>query len=310
MLLKMAVNCVISGLIALALCCAARSNAEAGDTASSFLDWTKLQLPEGRAELSNGFDKTANGWSGYSTAVVALDGPLQTDGWRLKLSGGYGSYHYKTRSAYCQLSAEEKKRQTGTDLGSICNDIANAPPQGQERSDLAAYLAPFGLELEGDQIYAARAHLGSYYEAGIAPGYQLTMGALILKGYLGLGYEAHDTTPPDASKRLTGGYWGAQAGVEAWLPLGEDGWMSAYGSYFTGTSSHSASVKLGYKALSWLSIGPEIATFGDDDDNSGRAGAFLRVDALGVETTLAAGLSGTYRDDPSAYGSASIYMKF
>jgi hypothetical protein len=310
MLLKMRAYCVICGLIGLALGCLPSRDGHAGEMPSLLPYFAKLQLPAGHAELSNGFDKTANGWGGYSTAVFAPEGPLHVDGWRLKLSGGYGSYHYQTRSTYCQLSAEEKKQRTGTNFGAICNDIAGDPPEGEERSELAAYLAPFGLDLQGDQIYSVASHLGTRYNAAVAPGYQFTLGTVILKTYLGLGYELHEAAPPDPAKPLGGSYWGAQGAVEAWVPLGEDFWISADGSYFTGTNAHAASMKLGYKAQPWLSLGPEFSTFGNADDNSGRAGAFLRLDALGVETTLAGGLSGTYKDDPGGYGSASIYMKF
>ena len=164
--------------------------------------------------------------------------------------------------------------------------------------------------MQGDQIYAVTTHMATRTDASIAPGYQVTLGSLILKAYLGLGYEQHETAPPDPSKTLAGSYWGAQAGLEAWAPLGEDFWVSADGSYFTGTNTHAASLKLGYRAQPWLSLGPDLATFGNADDISGRAGAFLRIDAWGVETTLAAGLSGTYEGDPSAYGAASVYTKF
>jgi hypothetical protein len=310
MLQKMRVFCVTCGLIALGLGCVGARDAEAGELPSLQPYFTQLQLPAGRAELSNGFDKTANGWSGYSTAVVALTGPLHVDGWRVKLSGGYGSYHYKSRSVYCQLSAEEKKQRTGTNFGAICNDIAGNPPEGEERDALATELAATGLELEGDQIYAVTSHLGARYDAVIAPGYQFTLGAVIMKAYLGLGYELHQVTPPDSTKPLSGSYWGARAGLETWVPLGEEFWISGDASYFTGTNAHAASMKMGYKAQPWLSLGPEFSTYGNVDDTSGRAGAFLRLDALGVETTLAGGLSGTYKDDPSAYGSASVYMKF
>lgn len=310
MLQEMRVCCVICGLIALALGCFGGDGAKAGELPLALPSFSTLQLPAGRAELSNGFDATANGWSGYSTAVVALTGPLHADGWRLKLSGGYGSYHYKSRSAYCQLSAEEKRQRPGANFGAICNDIAGNQPQGEERAALAAELAAAGLELQSDQIYAVTPHLGTRYDAAIAPGYQLTLGAVILKAYLGLGYELHEAAPPDPNKPLSGSYWGAQTGLEAWAPLGEDFWISADASYFTGTNAHAASMKMGYKAQPWLSLGPEFSTFGNVDDMSGRAGAFLRLDALGVETTLAGGLSGAYKDDPGAYGSASVYMKF
>jgi hypothetical protein len=43
---------------------------------------------------------------------------------------------------------------------------------------------------------------------------------------------------------------------------------------------------------------------------AGRAGAFLRFDAAGVETTIAAGFSGSDEDDAGAYGSANMFMRF
>jgi len=310
MLRKMRAFCVICGLIALGLGCVRSGGAQGEEMPSLLPYFNQLQLPEGRAELSNGFDMTANGWGGYGTAVIALSGPLHVDGWRLKVSGGYSSYHYKNRAAYCQLSAEEKKQRTGTNFGAICNEIAGNPPEGEERAALAAELAAAGLELEGDQIYAVIPHLATRYDAAIAPGYQFTLGRVIMKAYAGLGYELHATTPPDPTKPLSGSYWGAQAGLETWVPFGEDFWFSADASYFTGTNAHAAAMKMGYKAQPWLSLGPEFSTYGNVDDTSGRAGAFLRLDALGVETTLAGGVSGAYKDDPGAYGSASVYMKF
>jgi hypothetical protein len=263
-----------------------------------------------RAEFSNGFDTTGKDWAAYASAVVALSGPIDQDGWRLKIAGLYGTYGYETRSAYCQLSAEEKKQLTGTNFSDICNSIANNPPQGPDRADLNQFLSSFGLSLREDQIEAVTPHQVVHYYGGIAPGYQKTLGLLILKAYLGLAFEEQTVTPPDPSKSLQGHYWGAQSWIEAWLPLGDDGWISADCSYFTGTSSYSAAVKLGYKPASWLTVGPELATYGDEDDVSGRAGAFFRFDTAGVETTLAGGVSGTYKDDPGAYGSANFFVRF
>lgn len=283
-------------------------------TAEEMLDLASLFKPaefaKDRLELSNGFDTTGENWSTYASAVMALSGPIHQDGWRLKISGIYANYSYETRHAYCQLSAEEKKQLTGTNFSDICNSIANDPPQGGERADLEAYLSSFGLSLKEDQIEAVTPHQVTRYYGGIAPGYQKTLGHVILKAYLGLAFEDQTVIPPDTSKSLQGSYWGAQSWIEAWLPLGEDGWMSADGSYFTGTSSYSAAFKLGYKPASWLAIGPELATYGDADDVSGRVGAFFRFDSAGVETTLASGVSGTYKDDPGVYGTANIFMRF
>ncbi len=269
-----------------------------------------LNLPKGRAEFSSGFDATGNGWSSYASAVFGLSGPLHRDGWRLKIAGLYGSSTYETRHTYCPLSAEEKKQLTGTNFSDICNDIANDPPQGDERAELSNYLAPYYLELDGDQIIAAIPHMATRYLAGVAPGYQTSLGRLILKAYLGLAFEQYDVLPEDRTRSLNGGYWGAQSWLEAWLPIDDDSWLSADASYFTGTSSYSAAAKLGYKPLSWLALGPELAAYGDTDDMSGRAGVFLRVDGAGVETTIAGGISGAYKDDPGAYGTANMYMRF
>lgn len=309
MLLKMRAYCVIYGLVALGLGCWRSGGAIAGELPSLMPSFSTLQMPAGRAELSNGFDKTANGWSAYSTAVVALSGPLHVDGWRLKVSGGYGAYRYDTRDTTTCIDIHNGDKPPDLKLAKICDSIASEGAAEPTAAALA-YLADRGLQIDGNRLAAVRQHEATRYDAAIMPGYQLSLGSVIVRAYLGLGYEQHEAAPPDPGKPLSGGYWGAQAGVETWAPLGEDFWFSADTSYFTGTNNHAASMKMGYKAQPWLSLGPEFSTFGNEDDTSGRAGAFLRFDALGFETTLAGGLSGTYKDDPSAYGSASIYMKF
>jgi hypothetical protein len=85
--------CVIYGLVALCLGSLPCGGAQADEFPSLLPYFAKLQLPAGRAELSNGFDKTANGWGAYGTAVIAPEGPLHVDGWRIKLSGGHSSSH-------------------------------------------------------------------------------------------------------------------------------------------------------------------------------------------------------------------------
>ena len=103
---------------------------------------------------------------------------------------------------------------------------------------------------------------------------------------------------------------GAKTGLEGWLALSEAFWLGADSGYFTGTQSYSASMRLGYQPLTWLALGPEVAAFGDMDDDSARAGGFLRLTIGATEATLAGGISSDYLGMTSAYGSAGLYTKF
>jgi hypothetical protein len=46
-------------------------------------------------ELWAGADATSHAWSVYSGVTYAPFGPLAVDGWRLRIVGGYGEYHYR-----------------------------------------------------------------------------------------------------------------------------------------------------------------------------------------------------------------------
>jgi hypothetical protein len=45
-------------------------------------------------EISAGMDTTAPGWSAYGGLVAALYGDVRQDGFRLRIGGGHGRYHY------------------------------------------------------------------------------------------------------------------------------------------------------------------------------------------------------------------------
>ena len=94
------------------------------------------------------------------------------------------------------------------------------------------------------------------------------------------------------------------------MALGDSLWLTADSSYFTGTDAYSAVLRIGYEATSWLTLGPEAATFGDKDDESTRAGGFLRFTIGGMETTLSGGISADYDGTSSLYGQAGVYKKF
>ena len=47
-------------------------------------------------EIWGGADVNANSWSAYSGTTTALSGFLETDGWRLRIGDGYGTYSYES----------------------------------------------------------------------------------------------------------------------------------------------------------------------------------------------------------------------
>jgi hypothetical protein len=264
----------------------------------------------GRVEMSNGFDVTGTSWSAYSTAVFAPFGPLTEDGLRLKLYGSYGTWSYDTRRVYCPLTREEQKKLAGVSLKAECDALANRQLSANERKIISQTIAPFGLQLDGDQIYHAATHDVTRYDIAVMSGFQVSWRDLALKAYLGPAMETRAPTPPDLDKALDGTYWGAKTAIESWMAIGSSFWLTVDGTYFTGTDGYSTSLRLGYQPLSWLTLGPEMAAFGDKDDESTRAGGFLRFIIGKTEATLSGGISSDYGGMTSAYGQAGVYTRF
>jgi hypothetical protein len=301
---------IFSGLAAIAAFFVQAGAPRAGEPSTVSSYFAALGIPQGRVEFSNGFDATGNSWTTHGSAVLAPFGPMHADGWRLKMSGHYGTYAYMTRdTTICQKIHDVGHTDPNPTLDRICDSLMDDEPAA-DREDTDAFLASYGLEIEGKSLVANIPHQATHYQGSIAPGYQHTFGPLIVKAYLGLAYEQHDVLPEDKTNALAGAHWGAQGSVETWLPLSANSWLSADGSIFSGTSSYSATTKLGYRLLDWLTLGPELATYGLEEDVSGRAGAFMRINRDGIETTLSAGMSGSYREEPTLYGAANVFVRF
>jgi hypothetical protein len=264
----------------------------------------------GRIETSNGIDATSAALSAYSSAVIAPFGPLHQDGLRLKLYGSYGSWSYSSKRVFCALSPEEMKKLAGVNLRDQCNALANRVLTPQERKTISDSVAPFGLQVEGDSLYFNEGHRVIRYDAAVMPGWQASGQDFALKAYLGPAMETRQNTFFDADKTLNGMYWGAKTAIEGWVELGDSLWLTADSSYFTGTQAYSAALRIGYRATSWLTVGPEAAAFGDEDDDSTRAGGFLSFTLGGVETTLSGGISADYDGTRSPYGQAGVYKRF
>jgi hypothetical protein len=63
-----------------------------------------------RIETWAGADITSKSWSAYSGVTLALFGPLDSDGWRLRAVGGYGAYRYGgTRATPGQSSSRSSR---------------------------------------------------------------------------------------------------------------------------------------------------------------------------------------------------------
>jgi hypothetical protein len=288
---------------------AAPAGAQSFDLPALFGAIGGIDVPSGHVDVSNGMSGTAQGWTAYGSVNVGLYGPLHTDGWRLKVSGHYSQYRYTARENYIC----EKNESAGVQSNQIIRDACEAlrdQSSGGLPDHTEAHLNAFGLVVVDENLARISPHQAERVHIGVAPGYAATFGALTLKTYLGLAYQSESVWPDDVSRSATGDIWGAEGTVEAWLHLGESDWLSLDGSYFTGTQSYSAEFRYGHRPLEWLSLGPELAGYGDADGTSGRAGAFIRIYGDGVETTVSGGFSGTYMEEPSVYGAANFYMRF
>ena len=268
-----------------------------------------MELPADYVDFSNGMNGTTKGWAAYSSTTIGLFAPLHQDGWRFKLSGQYSHSSYSTHEGYICEKNESAEVQSNTTIRRICAKIRSSGSEALSEEN-RAFLHRYGFSVVNRNLVHTTQYLAERYHVGIAPGYRVMFDTLSLTAYLGLAYQNETVMPDDDTRSMVGGIWGAEGFAEVWWQPYDSVWISADGSYFTGTQSYSAELKFGYKPVSWLSLGPELAAFGDDDDASGRAGTFIRLNTEKVETTLSGGVAGAFRDDPGVYGAANFYFRF
>lgn len=263
----------------------------------------------GNIEFSSGMSGTAQGWSSHGSATISPFSAIDEDGWRLKLGGHYAQYSYTSREDYVCEKNESAENQSDTAIRTICNQIRHDGADSVS-DETENFLNQHGYTVVDQNLAKLTPHKAERFHVSFAPGYRVSLGTIILKSYFGIAYRSETVMPEDPSRSTAAESWGAEASLEAWTRLGDQSWFSADGSYFTGTQSYSAEGKIGFQPASWLSIGPEAAAYGDNDDASGRAGAFVRFDNDGVETTLSGGVTGTFKDEPSLYGAANVFVRF
>jgi hypothetical protein len=92
---------------------------------------------------------------------------------------------------------------------------------------------------------------------------------------LGLAYRFTELDPDQPASDARGGVWGAKLQLDGGYDLSPDWQSSAVASYTTGSSLYWLSGKLLYRFHDQLSLGPELAVFGNPDFRTKQAGLLL-----------------------------------
>jgi hypothetical protein len=242
------------------------------------------QVQYGWREIYGGVDAARDQWLAYSGLTVApWSRDIYSDGWRLRLGGGYGRYGYDSIAP---------RMNCGTaGLNEIC-----APGEG------------------GNTQHFEVEH--SYAEALL--GYYLQLGQLTAKAFAGASMSLEHHLKSDPSSTEDGTEFGVKGALELWLTLSDDTWTSVDVSYSTARNESASRWRTGWRMAPKLSIGPELRydkniETGDNAWN-GRAGPFARYEWAGGEASLAGGGAWWVDDwepkDPSTYGTFNVLFQY
>jgi len=164
----------------------------------------------------------------------------------------------------------------------------------------------------------------SYAEALV--GYLQRLGALTVKGFVGVSGIEHDIRPLDGANRAQGLEVGAKAVAEFWLNIGETGWASLDLSWSQAHNTRSGRTRVGYRILPHVSLGlegglnmdrqgsykisDEATEYRSDALDFARIGAFARYDWSGGEISASGGLLGDFTEERSAYATINWISQF
>jgi hypothetical protein len=151
---------------------------------------------------------------------------------------------------------------------------------------------------------------GTVMFADAAIGYQQRWGALTLKMFAGAAVQHNGLTPIDIESSVYGSRWGAKGAIEAWLDIGANAFGQLDVSYATLYESYGTRLRLGYKLMPQVSIGPEAGLNGNVDYDSGRLGAFVRYDGARGELSISAGAAGDRSEMTGGYATINALLRF
>jgi hypothetical protein len=258
-------------------------------------------------EVWAGADAAENVWLLYTGMTLAPFGDMNSDGLRLRFTGGYGKYSYSGKRP------ELNPAYTGLD-------------------DEPMILTPY-------KTFHARVQ---FAEALI--GYQWRWGELTTKAFVGIASMEHLIHPGDrfvitdpnsgvtrtfSFNRASGHDIGLKGALELWLNIGADAYASLDLSWSDAHLTRSAHFRLGHKILPELMPGLSAGLEGSFNlDRNGevrlknetlvddvpldyaRFGGFARYTWDTGELSASAGLLGDFTQDQSAYGTVNFITKF
>jgi hypothetical protein len=138
-------------------------------------------------------------------------------------------------------------------------------------------------------------------------GYLKRLGPLTAKAFVGAAMISHSFAAEDIGSTSTLA-WGPKAALELWLNIGESAWASLDLNGTTACSTYAGRLRLGYRVLPTLSVGPEAAINHDEISSKrcggipeanaplfeGRAGLFVRYEWFGGEASVAGGFASNF----------------
>ncbi|GJM03698.1 MAG: hypothetical protein DHS20C08_21990 [Rhodomicrobium sp.] len=146
-----------------------------------------------------------------------------------------------------------------------------------------------------------------FYEAMI--GYEFRLQGIIFKAYGGMVHELNHIDPNDAENKLQGDLTGAKALLEVWREFDGGHWFSGYGAYTTSTENYTIHGRLGTSLSSFMDVGLEAGSFGNQQYDALRLGAFGKLKLGDGVITVSGGVSGDYDQPDSVYGSVQYFTK-
>lgn len=163
------------------------------------------------------------------------------------------------------------------------------------------------LEIAAGKIDALFIGESRFYEAMI--GYEFRFQDIIFKAYGGMVHELNHIDPNDAENKLQGDLTGAKALLEVWREFDGGHWFSGYGAYTTSTEYYTIHGRLGTPLSSFMDVGLEAGSFGNQQYDALRLGAFGKLKLGDGEITVSGGVSGDYDQPDSVYGSIQYFTK-